>query len=69
MSINVDGIRLKSALNLLLRPLHLGYTIKDDVLKITSRMKQQGELVTLTYSVADLVVPIRDFGPAWAVRG
>ncbi|HEV3026900.1 MAG TPA: hypothetical protein VG457_04965, partial [Planctomycetota bacterium] len=61
VSINIDGIRLKSALNLLLEPLRLGYMIKDDVLKITSRMKQQGELVTINYSVADLVVPLRDF--------
>ena len=26
-------------------------------------MKRQGELVTKNYSVADLVVPIRDYGP------
>src|SRR5262249_6567053 len=35
----------------------------------TSRMKQQGELVTLTYSVADLVVPIRDFSPVMGSQG
>ncbi len=69
VSINVEGIRLKSALNLLLEPLHLGYAIKDDVLNITSRMQQQGELVTLTYSVADLVVPIRDFSPVMGSQG
>ena len=69
VSINVEGIRLKSALNLLLEPLRLGYTIKDDVLNITSRMQQQGDLVTLTYSVADLVVPIRDFSPSMGSAG
>jgi type II secretory pathway component GspD/PulD (secretin) len=69
VSINIDGIRLKSALNLLLEPLRLGYTIKDDVLKVTSRMKQQGELLTVNYSVADLVVPIRDFGPGQGSQG
>jgi type II secretory pathway component GspD/PulD (secretin) len=69
VSINIDGIRLKSALNLLLEPLRLGYTIKDDVLKVTSRMKQQGELITVNYSVADLVVPIRDFGPGQGSQG
>jgi hypothetical protein len=63
VSINVDGIRLKSALNLLLEPLRLGYAIKDDVLKITSRMKQQGELLTVTYSVADLVVSFPGASP------
>ncbi|MEX0701642.1 MAG: hypothetical protein WD069_06045 [Planctomycetales bacterium] len=61
VSINVDGIMLRSALNLLLEPMHLTYTVKDEVLKITSRMRQQGELITDTYSVADLVVPIPNF--------
>jgi hypothetical protein len=63
VSLNVEGIRLKSALNLLLEPLRLGYTVKDDVLKITSRMKQQGELVTVNYPVADLVLPGRSALP------
>ena len=39
------------------------------MLKITSHMKQQGELVTKNYSVADLVVPIRDFGPVEGSQG
>ncbi|MGE5191194.1 MAG: hypothetical protein ACM3U2_01750, partial [Deltaproteobacteria bacterium] len=69
VSINIDGIRLKSALNLLLEPLRLGYTVKDDVLKITSRMKQQGELTTVNYSVADLVLPIQNFGPPEGSQG
>ena len=69
VSINVEAIRLRSALNLLLEPLRLGYTIKDDVLKITSHMRQQGELTTRSYSVADLVIPIRDFGPVQGNQG
>ncbi|MCH8830021.1 MAG: hypothetical protein IID45_10640, partial [Planctomycetes bacterium] len=61
VSIDVDGIMLKSTLNLILRPLNLDYTIEDEVLKVTSRMRVQGKLVVATYSVADLVVPIPNF--------
>lgn len=56
VTINVDGIRLKSALNLLLDPLRLGYTIKDEVLKITSHARRRDDLIVTTYSVADLVI-------------
>ncbi|HEV8002887.1 MAG TPA: hypothetical protein VGP63_23585, partial [Planctomycetaceae bacterium] len=58
ITISVDGITLRSALNLILDPLQMGYTIKDEVLLITSRLKQQGTTVLLTYPVADLVIPI-----------
>lgn len=60
VSIDVDGIQVKSALNLILSPNNLAYMIDNEVLKITSRMRQQGELIVTTYSVADLVVPIPD---------
>jgi len=56
-------IMLKSALNLILEPLHLGYVIKDEVLKITSEQLRNGEVKTVTYNVADLVVPIPNFVP------
>ena len=58
ITINVDGIRLKSALNLILAPLDLSYTIEDEVLKITSRLRQQGDLKPVVYPVADLIVPV-----------
>jgi type II secretory pathway component GspD/PulD (secretin)/tetratricopeptide (TPR) repeat protein len=61
VTIDVDGIMLKSALNLILKPLNLDYTIEDEVLKITSKMRQQGQLHIRTYPVADLVVPIPNF--------
>jgi general secretion pathway protein D len=57
-------ISLKSALNLILEPLHLSYVIKDEVLKITSEQLRDGELVTVTYNVADLVIPIPNFVPS-----
>lgn len=56
-------IMLKSALNLILEPLHLSYVIKDEVLKITSEQLRDGEVYFETYSVADLVVPIPNFVP------
>ncbi len=55
VTITVDGIMLKSALNLVLKPLHLAYVIEDEVLKITSRQRRLGELEVRTYSVCDLV--------------
>jgi general secretion pathway protein D len=58
VTINVDGIRLQSALNLILGPLDLNHTIENEVLWITSRLREQGEMVTQAYQVADLVVPI-----------
>lgn len=64
VSLNVNSeISLKSALNLILEPLHLSYVVKDEVLKVTSEQLRDGEIYTRTYSVADLVVPIPNFVP------
>ncbi|HEX5470713.1 MAG TPA: hypothetical protein VFW73_02450 [Lacipirellulaceae bacterium] len=41
-------ISLKSALNLILEPLHLSYVVSDEVLKITSEQLRDGELITET---------------------
>jgi general secretion pathway protein D len=57
-------ISLKSALNLILQPLHLNYMIKDEVLKVTSEQLRSGEVYTVTYNVADLVIPIPNFMPS-----
>ncbi len=56
-------VSLKSALNLILQPLHLSYVIKDEVLKITSEQARSGEVYTVSYPVADLVIPIPNFTP------
>ncbi len=58
-----EDISLKSALNLILQPLQLSYVIKDEVLKITSENLRDGEVYTVTYNVADLVIPIPNFVP------
>lgn len=69
ITINVDGIQMKSALNLILEPLNLGYAIKDEVLKITSLERQKGDLETRVYNVADLVIPIPNFANSVASDG
>jgi general secretion pathway protein D len=56
-------IMLKSALDLILEPLHLSYVVKNDVLKITSERMKDGEIDTRVYNVADLVIPIPNFVP------
>lgn len=68
VSIAVDGIQLRSALNLLLKPLNLHYTIEDEVLQITSRLRQQGDLNVKVYQVADLVVPVSLHAPSTQFR-
>jgi general secretion pathway protein D len=56
-------VQLKSALNLILEPLHLSYVVKDEVLKITSEQLRDGEIYAKIYNVADLVIPIPNFVP------
>ena len=55
VTLKVGGVKLKSVLNLLLEPLELTYMIDDEVLKITSRQRSQGDLFVANYPVADLV--------------
>ncbi len=54
-------ISLKSALKLILEPLHLGYAIRDEVLKVTSPRLVRGDVYAVTYPVADLVLPVPNF--------
>jgi general secretion pathway protein D len=54
-------ISLKSALKLLLQPLHLDYAVRDEVLKVTSPRLVKGDVYAVTYPVADLVLPIPNF--------
>jgi general secretion pathway protein D len=57
-------VTLKSALKLILEPLHLSYVIEDEVLKITSEQMRSGDTYIDTYNVADLVIPIPNFTPS-----
>ena len=51
-----NGIKLKSALKLMLRPLNLTYKSDDDVLLITSQQASRDKTVMWHYPVADLVI-------------
>jgi general secretion pathway protein D len=63
VNLEVTEITLKSVLNLLLNNHHLAYVIKDEVLKVTSEQMRAGQVYTVTYNVADLVMPIPNFVP------
>ena len=62
ITIKLDGVSLKSALNLILHKVHLTHVIKDEVLLITTENQARGKLVAVTYQVADLVIPVENFG-------
>lgn len=55
VSLQVDDIDMKTALNLLLDPLRLGYGIENNALKITTDSAQRGPLVRVTYPIRDLL--------------
>ncbi len=65
VSLNLgQEVSLKSALSLILEPLHLTYMVKDEVLKVTSEQVRDGEVGPRVYNVADLVIPIPNFVPS-----
>jgi type II secretory pathway component GspD/PulD (secretin) len=57
----------------MLHNIHLTYVIKDEVLQITTESQARGKQNTTTYQVADLVIPVQDFGnlqtPAFQIPG
>jgi hypothetical protein len=55
VTIEVHGIRIESALRLMLDPLHLGWQIRDEAVVITSQQALKGPPVTVSYRVADLL--------------
>jgi type II secretory pathway component GspD/PulD (secretin) len=64
VTMKLEAVAMKSALNLLLHQVHLTYVIKDDVLQITTDSHARGKLVPRTYPVADLVIPVPNSTPA-----
>ncbi len=51
----LENLSLKSALDLILRPLGLVFVIKDDVLQITTPACARGKLQTKLYAIQDLL--------------
>lgn len=52
----LTGVKLRSALKIILQPLQLSYVIEDEVMKITTAAKEKLRLQTRVYPVGDLVV-------------
>ncbi|HVU87672.1 MAG TPA: DUF4974 domain-containing protein, partial [Pirellulales bacterium] len=55
---NLNNIKLRSILRLILRDLNLAYVVKDDVLLITSIEAADSMTTVRVYDVGDLVTPI-----------
>ncbi len=58
VSLVLENISLKSALNLILKQVHLTYIIKDECLQITTEGEAKGKMQRVVYQVADLVIPV-----------
>ena len=56
ITFDVKGVTLKSALNLMLRPLDLTYVYKDEVLLITTPEQVEKYLKVKVYDVRDLLL-------------
>ena len=55
ITFDVKGVSLKSALNLMLRPLDLTYIYKDEVLLITTPDQVEKYLKVKVYDIRDLL--------------
>jgi hypothetical protein len=58
VTIRVEGLTLKTALNLVTTPMRLAWVVKDDAIHVTTRAAAAGKPRVVTYPVADLIVPI-----------
>lgn len=58
VNVSLSGIKLKSALNIILKPIGLTYVIEDEVMKITTNAKAEEIYSTRVYPVADLVIAV-----------
>src|SRR5260370_30230876 len=63
VTMQLNQVKLKSSLKLMLQNVGLTYVVEDDVLKITTQEHARGKLVTKVIPVADLVIAVPDFGP------
>ncbi len=63
VTMRLEGVALKSALNLLLHQVHLTYVVQDEVLNITTEEHARGKRVTKIHPVVDLVIPVNNSPP------
>jgi type II secretory pathway component GspD/PulD (secretin) len=60
ISMRLDDVSLKSALNLILADAKLTYVVKDEVVSVTTEKHAKGKLIQKVYQVTDLVTPIQN---------
>lgn len=65
VSKSLDGVSLRSALNLILRDLGLDWTIVNEVLLITTPEVAEVTMVTRVYDVGDLILARDSKGKLW----
>ncbi len=56
VTLSLEGVPLKKSLKLMLKQLDLTYTVKDNVVHVTSKSSVNGLLVRRVYAVADLAI-------------
>ena len=66
---SLNGVSLRSALRIILKPLTLSYIIEDEVMKITTEIIADETLSTRVYPVGDLVIPIIQLGSGFGGGG
>ena len=61
ITMKLDGVSLKSALNLLLHQAHLTYQVANDALIITTEENAHGKQERRVFPVLDLVIPVMNY--------
>ncbi|MCS7166020.1 MAG: hypothetical protein RMI91_08605 [Gemmatales bacterium] len=62
ITIRLDNRPLRTCLNLILHNARLAWVIRDGVYIVTTEEGKRGKLVQKVYPVADLILPVQDFG-------
>ncbi|GBD36698.1 hypothetical protein HRbin36_01826 [bacterium HR36] len=62
VTIRLDNRPLRTCLNLMLQNARLTWVIRDGVYIVTTEEGKRGKLVQKVYPVADLILPVQDFG-------
>jgi len=62
VTIRLDNRPLRTCLNLILQNARLTWIVRDGVYIVTTEEGKRGKLVQKVYPVADLILPVQDFG-------
>ncbi len=58
LTLRVDNVSIQTALHLLVKQVRLAWVVKDEVVQITTAGEARGKRKTVSYPVADLILPI-----------